>query len=490
VKVGCLAFAVVTAIAVPIAHAGAQRPPAISDADRRQYSLVDVTEPEPLRGGALRNVQDLRKSYGLRADADFVRRLHEDPRHFDAVRSDRGIWASLVVAPEELPRLRASSVVRAGAQAYASTINELLGTSDAGTFVDGNRFVVQCAHCDVDDVNARIDGLGLLDAFRDSVLVREVRYSQQELSDFQLRINDELLEGEVNFAGTGTYPVENRVVIDVGRRGKRQVQRVLDGAIPPRAYGFHVYPDPTERPDGSHRKYGPSARFEAARTDGNRGVVVAFTGAAPVTDPKDGCQFDYRAFAVEHRDEVAITVRSVYRAAHREPVACDSVGYGRTAEVELDRPLGDRRLVDGTNGDPVLVFDGSTLLDPGWLPDGWRPLWESGSGLGQPETSWTRAFGVDNERLRECPQTANGVRVIQGTPGAVDRVNAQWQYPTVSTLEVRGHLAEFGVDPRSQSTVLRWQESGQQVVVDGASGCGGVPGLDLDTLTRIAQGLR
>jgi len=217
VKVGCLAFAVVTAIAVPIAHAGAQRPPAISEADRRQYSLVDVTEPEPLRGGALRNVQDLRKSYGLRADADFVRRLHEDPRHFDAVRSDRGIWASLVVAPEELPRLRASSVVRAGAQAYASTINELLGTSDAGTFVDGNRFVVQCAHCDVDDVNARIDGLGLLDAFRDSVLVREVRYSQQELSDFQLRINDELLEGEVNFAGTGTYPVENRVVIDVGR---------------------------------------------------------------------------------------------------------------------------------------------------------------------------------------------------------------------------------------------------------------------------------
>jgi hypothetical protein len=82
------------------------------------------------------------------------------------------------------------------------------------------------------------------------------------------------------------------------------------------------------------------------------------------------------------------------------------------------------------------------------------------------------------------------VRVIQGTAAAVDRVDAQWQYPTVSTLEVRGHLAEFGVDPRSQSTVLRWQESGQQVVVDGASGCGGVPGLDLDTLTRIAQGLR
>jgi len=217
---------------------------------------------------------------------------------------------------------------------------------------------------------------------------------------------------------------------------------------------------------------------------------VSFTGAAPVTDPKDGCQFDYRAFAVERADEVAITVRSVYRPAHREPVACDSVGSGRTAEVKLRVPFGDRRLVDGANGDEVLVFDGSTLLEPSWLPDGWHALSEFGSGFGEPETSWSRAFGVNNDRLRDCPKAADAVRVIQGTPAAVDRVNAQWQYPTVSMLEVRGHPAEFGVDARTQNTVLRWQEAGQQIVLDGASGCGGVPGLDLDTLTRIAQALR
>jgi hypothetical protein len=284
--------------------------------------------------------------------------------------------------------------------------------------------------------------------------------------------------------------MQNRVVIDVGPRGKRQAQRALDGVIPKRAYRFHVYTDPTERPDGSHRKYGPPTWFAAARTDGRRGVVVSFIGAAPVTDAKDGCQFDYRAFAVERRNEVEITVRSVYRATHREPVMCTSLGYGRTARVTLRRPLGERRLVDGANHDPIPVFDGSTLLEPGWLPSGWSRLAESGSGVGQPDSSWTSAFGASDEPRRECPRVADGVRLIQGPVAAVDHVMSQNQFPTVSTLEVRGHTAEHGVDPQSQSTVVRWQEGGQQIVLDGASGCSGVPGVDLDTLTRIALGLR
>ena len=489
-RFGWLLILVVATLAVPAVAAGAQGASPISDTDRDRYGIVDVTKPEPLRGYELRHVQDLRKGYRIRADVDFVRRLYADPDAFDAVRSERGFWASLLVTPAEIPKLRTRLDLEVQIQAFGSKLRELTGTNNADSYVAGNRFFVQCAHCDTATVRAQIDQLELPSPLAESTVVREVRYSHQELSEFQRQINDALLGAGLTFAGTGTYPIENRVVIDVGQRGKRQAQRVLRQVVPARAYGFHVYPDPTERPDGTHRKYGPSTWFQAARTGGKRGVVVAFTGAAPVTDPKDGCQFDYRALAVERADEVEITVRSVYRPAHREPVACNLVGHGRTAEVKLRRPLGDRRLVDGANGDEVLVFDGSTLLQPTWLPPGWHPIGEFSSGLGEPETNWSRAFGASNERLRDCPQTADGVRVIQGTSAGVDRVNAQWQYPTVSTLEVRGHPAEFGVDARTQSTVLRWQEAGQQIVLDGASGCGGVPGVDLDTLTRIAQGLR
>src|SRR5262249_10562551 len=173
--------------------------------------------------------------------------------------------------------------------------------------------------------------------------------------------------------------------------------------------------------------------------------------------------------------------------AHREPVMCTSLGYGRTARVVLRRPLGDRRLVDAANGHQVPAFDGSTLLEPTWLPGGWSAIGESGSGLGRSEPSWTRAFGAESKPRDQCSSPASAVRVIQGTPPAVEQVFRQDQFPTVSTLDVRGHVAEFGVDPGNQGTVLRWNEADQLVVLDGGSGCGGVPGLDLETLTQIAR---
>jgi hypothetical protein len=73
---------------------------------------------------------------------------------------------------------------------------------------------------------------------------------------------------------------------------------------------------------------------------------------------------------------------------------------------------------------------------------------------------------------------------------ALDRAIRLDQYAAISSVEVRGTIAEIRVDPRGQRTVVHWQEAGQQLVLESATPCAGVPGLDLDTLTRIAQGLR
>jgi hypothetical protein len=374
--------------------------------------------------------------------------------------------------------------------AYGGAIRGVLGASDAGTFVAGNRYVVQCAHCDVDAIRAALARLDLPSLFRDRIVVRRVRYSQQELTDFQQQIGDLLRDAQVTSAGTGTYPMENRVVIDVGPRGKREAQRALGGVIPARAYRFHVYPDPTVRPNGSHRRYGPATWFEAARTDGRRGVVVSVTGAAPVTDPKNACQSDYRAFAVERHDVVELRVRSIYRAAHREPVACTLEGYGRTARVALRHPLGDRRLIDGANGNAVPAFDGSTLLDPTWLPPGWRAAGEGGTNSESFGSIWGRTFTAEGEREPEtCTDASASVWLAQG-PVPPPGMRLFDPATVVDVVEVRGQSATRTYEPRSGTTSIRWIEPRGAVVLDGYRGCAGASGVDLDTLTRIAQGLR
>jgi hypothetical protein len=310
------------------------------------------------------------------------------------------------------------------------------------------------------------------------------------LTEFQQKIGDVLRGAGVKTAGTGTYPMENRVVIDVGPRGKREAQRALEGSVPARAYRFHVYADPTLRPNGSHRRYGPPTWFEAARTDGRRGVVVSFTGAAPVTDPKNACQSDYRAFAVEREDEVEIRVRSIYREADREPVACTLEGYGRTARVALRRPLGNRRLVDGANGNEVPAFDGSTLLEPTWLPSGWKTTGEGGMNSESFGSVWGRTFSAQREREPErCTDASASVWLAQGTvpPPGMPLFDAA---TVVDVVEVRGQSATRTYEPRSGTTSIRWIEPRGAVVLDGYRGCAGSPGVDLDTLTRIAQGLR
>jgi hypothetical protein len=85
---------------------------------------------------------------------------------------------------------------------------------------------------------------------------------------------------------------------------------------------------------------------------GGRQLTVSFTGAhGPASE---ACGADYSAEAVESSNAVVVIV---IEHPHNGGVgeACSLVGYGRSAEVELSAPLGDRAVLEVKEGRPVPV---------------------------------------------------------------------------------------------------------------------------------------
>lgn len=87
-------------------------------------------------------------------------------------------------------------------------------------------------------------------------------------------------------------------------------------------------------------------------------VTVSFIAGAegPPTDP---CTDQFEIDADEDRDKVQLTVREVPKAppANATEVACSLGGKTRYVTVALDRPLGQRRLIDGARDEARAVID-------------------------------------------------------------------------------------------------------------------------------------
>jgi hypothetical protein len=88
----------------------------------------------------------------------------------------------------------------------------------------------------------------------------------------------------------------------------------------------------------------------AGATAGGRRLTVGFTGAQ--RGASEPCGIDYTAVAVEAGTAVVVYVLERH---HAENEACTAVGYPRTASVELAAPLGERAVLDVTQGLPVPV---------------------------------------------------------------------------------------------------------------------------------------
>lgn len=91
---------------------------------------------------------------------------------------------------------------------------------------------------------------------------------------------------------------------------------------------------------------------DSARVDRSGKVItISFIGAHAGNRP---CDASYSARAVAGRRAVAFTIRTIQAPAPPNTI-CAAVGYTRTAVVHLDKPLGARVLISGTDGGAIPV---------------------------------------------------------------------------------------------------------------------------------------
>ena len=217
--------------------------------------------------------------------------------------------------------------------------------------------------------------------------------------------------------------------------------------------------------DGPGRRYQDGTSSIMAARVHDESVVVTFTGGKPLA-VSELCGDDYEATVEESDTTVTVTVQR-YRLRPQPPFSsygCTMEGYARTVSTELDGPLGDRDLIDGTTGDLVDVRR-TPVWGATWLPAGWSRQDESG-------------FSSDQWSLRYGPEPSPGGPFVSVTTDDSGRP------PTVrgasEAVSVRGTDGTLYTDDVVRSVV--WTENGETITVGGT--------LSTDDVVRIAEGLQ
>ncbi|MFI7284670.1 hypothetical protein ACIBOV_30865 [Micromonospora chersina] len=125
----------------------------------------------------------------------------------------------------------------------------------------------------------------------------------------------------------------------------RTAVRLARVAVDPSAI-VRVTPPP---PDADHPHEGLAIESATTTTAGSE-LTLTFTGApGPASKP---CGADYGAEAVE-TDQAVVVIVIEYR--HAKDEACPDVGAQRSTTVELSQPLGERAVLEVTQGLPVAL---------------------------------------------------------------------------------------------------------------------------------------
>jgi hypothetical protein len=221
-------------------------------------------------------------------------------------------------------------------------------------------------------------------------------------------------------------------------------------------------------------------------------LVVAVVGAAAY-EPGNPCTADYAAFPIETAKEVRLrfTSRSPSWSTAPGVTGCDDIGYSRLIEVQLREPLGERKLVEAQFGREHPVFDGSSLFEPTWLPDGMKLVSEQ-PGYPEPETAryWQRTWAEEREADADgnCVGTRPPVMVTQGPADLLER------HPATGLKErepgtVRGVPATYASNDEGDMSDLRWVEDGTGIVLTSFRSCDRDTAMPHSTLVRIAESL-
>jgi hypothetical protein len=111
--------------------------------------------------------------------------------------------------------------------------------------------------------------------------------------------------------------------------------------------GGVVTPVTTPSPDATY-VVGDPMGWDTVTVGMGRTIVVAWGGGTPERD--DPCFYDARARVEETAASVTVTLEPVSEVRAGKLPVCTLRRYARYTTVELAAPLGDRTVVDGSNG--------------------------------------------------------------------------------------------------------------------------------------------
>jgi hypothetical protein len=187
--------------------------------------------------------------------------------------------------------------------------------------------------------------------------------------------------------------------------------------------------------------------------------------------------------ATEHPDRVVVA--DVWTGPAHSPGCTAAMGLG-TWTAHLSAPLGNRQLIDAATGRPVPWIGGPSLLDPGYLPPGYRLV---------------RADGRPPELLDDAFQSACSTRWYSSGPGP-ELVISECTGRLVSTTSPHSRLVVGQVTVAGTTAQIRgfqtaggarrglvWEVGDRTYVVATINEADG-PLLPDKALVTIADGLR
>ena len=234
----------------------------------------------------------------------------------------------------------------------------------------------------------------------------------------------------------------------------------------------------------------PPGAWTGARTSAvGQSLLLFFVGAAAY-EPGQSCTMRYVPVVEETETEVHVVIRGEHPPAADATTACTLVGYPRSVTVELAQPFGDRTLV--ALGQSRRVFDGSTLAEPRWIPDGWQPSSES-PGLLDPgtATSWIRSWvpPVPPPGEGSCLLGASGLALLEGSPDVVNRSTPPAEQTFTGTHDINGSSATSSIQTNRNITRLAWTTGNRSYLLSSSPACDGDQPPSLDIMLRFARSL-
>ncbi len=232
--------------------------------------------------------------------------------------------------------------------------------------------------------------------------------------------------------------------------------------------------------------------WDGARTSANgESLLLFFVGAAEY-QPDDPCSMRYLPTVQETNTEVNVTIHGERPRASdgSESFGCRAIGYSRVVTVELSQPFGDRRLIVlGAERD---VFDGATLSQPQWIPDGWKAGLEQPAELGDdPAAAWARTWAPPRSEPRDgaCVPGNNGFTLFEGGAEIVDVFPAEPGETEINTYDIDGHTATYSTQADIGITRLSWVNGDRGYVLKSFPNCAGDEPPPLDTMLQFAREL-